>query len=189
MPPSQEQPPLSLRDQYRAWLESNGINPADVHDDTQLTVKRDPDGQSRIHYTEYVRDPETGNKLVDPNEPNQLWRRPASTHLTVPAPAGLALPPVFIRRYRIPLDGQPHDFTIGLGPIHWHCRNDDAVDFWAFTPTPGTGLVRRFIGVRTDDPLPVASWHAGTAITSDGFSVWHVLELPRPFDCQTPVAD
>lgn len=189
MPPSPEQPHASLRDQYRTWLQANGINPGNVHDDTLLTIKHDPDGQQRIHYTEYVRDPATGGMLADPDNPGQPWLRPASAPLTVDAPPELALPPVFIRRYRIPLDGQPHDFTIGMGPLHFHCRNDDAVDFWAYAPTPSTGTIRRFQGVRTDDPHPVGSWHAGTAITGDGFSVWHILELARPFECQTSVPD
>lgn len=68
------------------WLAANGITPKDVplHSDFSVT-----DGQ--IHYTEFVRDEETGNILYDPAAHSAV-ERPASTPCRVQPPASLNIP-------------------------------------------------------------------------------------------------
>lgn len=89
--------------------------------------------------------------------------------------------PEVIHRYEIPIDDQNHRFTIGQGPLHFACRRDGIVEFWAYAPTAASALTREFTVVGTGHPLPVGTWHVGTAIAPDHMLVWHVLECAIPF--------
>ncbi|WP_405187328.1 hypothetical protein OG582_40625 (plasmid) [Streptomyces anulatus] len=88
--------------------------------------------------------------------------------------------PEVIHRYEIPIDDQNHRFTIGQGPLHFACRQDGKVEFWAYAPTTTSTLTREFTVVGTGHPLPVGTWHVGTAIAPGGSLVWHVLEQALP---------
>src|SRR5690348_11201215 len=48
------------------WLTANDIDYNNVPLDSMFAVTEEPDGQRLIHYTEFVRDEQTGNILADP---------------------------------------------------------------------------------------------------------------------------
>ncbi|MFF2864550.1 hypothetical protein ACFVSX_32300 [Streptomyces rubiginosohelvolus] len=98
-----------------------------------------------------------------------------------------AAQPEVIHRYEIPVDDQNHRFTIGRGPLHFACRQDGVVEFWACAPTDSIALLREFTVVGTGHPMPVGTWHVGTAIAPGGHLVWHILECAIPLQPTTEV--
>jgi len=92
--------------------------------------------------------------------------------------------PDVIERYEIPVDDQTHTFTIGRGPLHFAYYTPQSVEFWAYTPTDCSAMVRTFTVVKTGQPLPLGTWHVGTVLSSSGNLVWHVLEVAQPLNAQ-----
>ncbi|WP_405682787.1 hypothetical protein [Streptomyces sp. NBC_01238] len=89
-------------------------------------------------------------------------------------------PPVVIHGYEIPIDGLPHRFTIGQGPLHFACRQGDRVEFWAYAPPSSSAIVREFTVIGTGHPLPPGTWQVGTVLAPSGNLTWHVLEVAQP---------
>jgi len=47
-----------------AWLTANNINPSDIPQDADLTIRSQPDGTRFIHYEAYIRDTTTGGIIA-----------------------------------------------------------------------------------------------------------------------------
>jgi hypothetical protein len=93
-------------------------------------------------------------------------------------------PPDVIHHYEIPVDGQPHRFTLNLGMLHFGCRQAGIVEFWTVAPTTRHSIDRTFIVVGTGHPFPPAIWHVGTVLAPGGL-VWHILEVSNAFEDAT----
>ncbi|MEV5129227.1 hypothetical protein AB0K87_01690 [Streptomyces sp. NPDC053705] len=92
----------------------------------------------------------------------------------------MPIPTDVIHRYEIPIDDQPHRFTIGRGPLYFACRQGDRVEFWAYAPTESSAMDREFTIIGTGQPLPLGTWHVGTVLSPSGNLVWHILEVAQP---------
>ena len=102
----------------------------------------------------------------------------------------MPIPTDVIHRYEIPIDDQPHRFTIGRGPLYFACRQGDRVEFWAYAPTESSAMDREFTIIGTGHPLPPGTWHVGTVLAPGGNLVWHVLEVAQPMNVTAgPVGD
>lgn len=91
-----------------------------------------------------------------------------------------------VLRYEVPIDNQPHTFTLTYGPHavaakrvwsppHLVIHN---VEFWAeHEDRPGvTAVERTFQVFGTGQPIPSSARIVGTAERLDGL-VWHLYEL------------
>ena len=85
-----------------------------------------------------------------------------------------------IFRYEVPVDDQPHSFSLNAGPFAVGCRQADRVEFWAIhDDDPETDPDERtFVVVGTGHLLPpgVRTVH-GTAVAPGGSLVWHLVEV------------
>ncbi len=88
-----------------------------------------------------------------------------------------------VLRWEVPVDDQAH--AIGAGPVcHVACfpRDRDVVQVWTLEDLP-VGIPERpmpMVEVRvfgTGQGIPDGCEHLGSAVTSDGMLVWHVLSV------------
>lgn len=85
-----------------------------------------------------------------------------------------------IYRYRVPIDGRPHDRLLTSSPVAVAAVTDEGrpyVEFWAehtenTTPTP---RCLRVFG--TGQPLPDGARWVGTAARTPEGLVWHLYDL------------
>lgn len=90
----------------------------------------------------------------------------------------MAIPQNVIHRAELPLDDRPHGIDLTCDILGAAVRRPGAVDVWYLArPADQEPMRRSFQAVLTDQPFPsFLGRHHGTAITSDGQLVWHVLE-------------
>jgi hypothetical protein len=72
------------------WLTANGVDINTVPIESSFSIVEEADGQRLIHYTQFVRDENTGNILADPD--GGAMERSASTPCTVEPPSWLNIP-------------------------------------------------------------------------------------------------
>lgn len=96
-----------------------------------------------------------------------------------------------IHRIEVPVDDRPHGIDLTGDILHTAVRRNPAsVDVWFQARRDDTEHMRRsFQIVGTGQPIP--AWldrHHGTAISSDGQLVWHLLEnhCPHPKVLEVP---
>lgn len=83
-----------------------------------------------------------------------------------------------IHRYSLPVNGQWHDRELRGDIIHVAARAiAGVVEFWAFDNPASEPETRTFQVFGTGQTLDTdAGAYIGTAITPDGFLVWHLME-------------
>lgn len=80
----------AYREEIRAWLRANGIDPLDVSCgvDVEVLVL----GAPAVRRLEYIRDPASGRMQRDPDDPEGILGRVVHSLLLVPLPDHLADP-------------------------------------------------------------------------------------------------
>jgi hypothetical protein len=85
-----------------------------------------------------------------------------------------------ILRYTVPADDQWHDLTLPGPIVHVATRIPDAVELWVHADTGQEPQLRMLTVVGTGQTIPAAATaHVGTAVTTDGRLVWHLMEWPN----------
>lgn len=79
-------------------------------------------------------------------------------------------------RYTVPVDDEPHAFTLTGDPVAVAAPHLDAVEFWAEHDDDAGAPSRAFQVFGTGHPLPAGARWVGTAPRISGL-VWHLFEV------------